>query len=274
MSSSCGLGRFDPRAEHGEARTIQNLDDLRLRAAGVRGKLADRHRHIQKILAGELLLRIDRRVAVRCDPESALHDGSVRAEQRIELPGGPQIESALRLVRVRVAGVLRRHAVGIFGRIEAAGLVGHLAHDVPQRVLGDLSVERIAGRLSCFGVRKDELRLVVQHLLEVRHAPGAVHGIAMKPAADMVAHAAERHGVQRGEHHRPRRLVAGSRVLPQQKQELARARELRRVAKPPAPGIKGLPELIDGALQRLGAGHAAGRPRTVVAPKLAGQRLG
>jgi hypothetical protein len=45
------------------------------------------------------------------------------------------------------------------------------------------------------------LRLVVQHLLEVRHPPVAVHRITMEPAADVIAHAAERHRPQRLHHH-------------------------------------------------------------------------
>ena len=35
-----------------------------------------------------------------------------------------------------------------------------------------------------------ELRLIVQHLLEVRHKPALIDGVAMKPAAEMIVHAA------------------------------------------------------------------------------------
>ena len=74
-------------------------------------------------------------------------------------------------MRVRHVRLLGRHAVGVLGRVEAAAFVGHLARDVPQRVLGHLREERIAGRLRRLEVGQHELRLVVEHLLEVRHAP-------------------------------------------------------------------------------------------------------
>ena len=60
----------------------------------------------------------------------------------------------------------------------------------------------------------------------------------MEAAADVVAHPAERHRAQRRQHHVARRVVAGARVLAQQEQQLARARKLRRVAKPAAAAIE------------------------------------
>ena len=41
------------------------------------------------------------------------------------------------------------------------------------------------------------MRLVVEHLLEVRHAPLGVCGVAVKAAADLVVDAAGRHPLQR-----------------------------------------------------------------------------
>ena len=74
-------------------------------------------------------------------------------------------------MRAGVRGVFGRHAVGVFSGIEAAALAGHLAANVQERVLRHLGVERIAGDLCGLEVRERQLRLVVQHLLEVRHAP-------------------------------------------------------------------------------------------------------
>ena len=83
------------------------------------------------------------------------------------------------------------------------------------RVDGDLRVERISGNLCRLDVRDDELRLVVEHLLEMRDAPVAVDGIAMETAAEMVAHTATRHGPQRQQHHIARLLVPGPRMFAQ-----------------------------------------------------------
>ena len=46
------------------------------------------------------------------------------------------------------------------------------------------------------GVDPHEQRLVVEHLLEVRHEPLAVDGVASEAAADVVVHAARRHRVE------------------------------------------------------------------------------
>ena len=50
-----------------------------------------------------------------------------------------------------------------------------------------------------------QLRVVVQHLLEMRHAPVAVRAVAMKASAQVIANAAACHVVERdGEHFRRR----------------------------------------------------------------------
>jgi hypothetical protein len=61
--------------------------------------LVDRSRHVEEVLAGELLLRILRRVAVRLDAEPQLHERRVVAEQLVDLVGAPEIERAFLLVR-------------------------------------------------------------------------------------------------------------------------------------------------------------------------------
>ena len=82
---------------------------------------------------------------------------------------GPDVERPLALVpRARLLG---GHAVGILGGIEAAGGVFQIAPHVLERVDRDIRVEAIAGELRGFAVGEHELRLVVEHLLEVRHTP-------------------------------------------------------------------------------------------------------
>ena len=52
-----------------------------------------------------------------------------------------------------------------------------------------------------------ELRVVVEHLLEVRHQPALVHRVAVEAAADLVVHAAARHHLEGARGHAERLLV-------------------------------------------------------------------
>ena len=82
----------------------------------------------------------------------------------------------------------------------------------------------------------------------------------MEAAADVIAHAAERHRAQRVGDHEQRRLRReparlAPRVLAQQEQQLGRPRKLRRVAEAAAPAIERHLELLDADVERVGAGH-------------------
>ena len=77
-------------------------------------------------------------------------------------------------------------------------------------------------------VRGDEQRVVVEHLLEVRHEPALVHRVAVEAAADEVVHSAGGHRVER--RHRQLGLASA-----QQQLERRGRRELRRARAEPAP---------------------------------------
>ena len=192
-------------------------------------------------------------------PNRSANDLIVLPERFAQIRRAPGVEGPFHWVHVFPGRRFRRHAVGVLGRVEPAFRAGQLAADILQRVVGHLREEAITGRLRGLEIRQHELRLVVEHLLEVRHPPVAVHRVAMEPAADMVAHAAERHRAQREQHHVPRLGVAGARVLAQQEQQLARARELRLVAESAAPGVERHLELTDTDRERVRACHG-GRP--------------
>ena len=146
------------------------------------------------------------------DAKAPPDDRRVGAEQRVDLRGRPDVERAFALLVRVAASACGDLGVGVLGREERAVRRRQIAHDVVERVLGDRRVERIAAHLRGLEVREDELRLVVEHLLEVRHAPLGVDRVAMEPAADVIAHAADRHRAQRLERHRFARVVAGERV--------------------------------------------------------------
>ena len=132
-------------------------------------------------------------------PKRSFEDVGVVAKQRVDFLVRARCRTRLPSCAAsrRRRRCFRRNAVGVFGRIEAAAGVGHLARDVLQRVLRDFAKNGSPDDLRRFEVREHELRLVVEHLLEVRHAPVAVDRIAMEAAADVIAHAAERHRAQR-----------------------------------------------------------------------------
>ena len=113
--------------------------------------------------------------------------------------------------------------VGVLRRREAALGQRELAQHVRHRLLDDLAVALVAGHEPAVQVRGHEQRVVVEHLLEVRHEPALVDGVAVEAAAEQVVHAAERHPVERLR----RRLELAA---AQQELERRRLRELRRAA--------------------------------------------
>ena len=70
--------------------------------------------------------------------------------------------------------------VGVLSRVEAAQRVGHLAQHVVERLPDDPAVAWLARHLPRVQVGARELGVVVEHLLEVRHQPDVVHGVAVE----------------------------------------------------------------------------------------------
>ena len=201
-------------------------------------------------------MRIVRRVARLFEAERPAGDVDVAAHERTHLLIAPDVEGPFGLARVGRVVEPGRNAVGILRRIETASRVGHVAKHVRQRVLGHVEEERLPRRLPRFEKGERQLGLVVEHLLEMRHAPLGVDRIAVKSAADMVAHPSERHRAQRLDRHQQRRLRAAAAgraagVLAQQQQQFRGTRKLRRLAESAVPGIEGELELFDGDVQRL-----------------------
>ena len=84
-----------------------------------------------------------------------------------------------------------------------------LAQQVLDGLLDHVAVALVAGDGPAVEVRRNEQRVVVEHLLEVRHEPALVDRVAVEAAADEVVHAAERHPVERRRHERRARRGAG-----------------------------------------------------------------
>ncbi len=112
-------------------------------------------------------------------------------EQRIDLGIRPDVEAPL-----------LAFAVGVDAGGEAgAAVVGGAGAHLPQQPTGGLADARLEQRVALVLPDRrqqiEHLRIVVEHLLEVRHEPALVDGIAGETAAEMVPDAALAHLRQR-----------------------------------------------------------------------------
>ena len=110
------------------------------------------------------------------------------------------------LVRPAVEFSLVPFTVGVFGGIEAALGMGHVAQDIAENVAHHFGVPRVAADEVGIQIELRELRVVVEHFLEVRHEPVRVHGVTREAAAELIVDAARRHLVASMQNH-PRGFV-------------------------------------------------------------------
>ena len=177
---------------------------------------------------------------------------------------GPEVEAALLPLGVRVEG-----------GVEAALRPLHLA-DRPAGGLAGGPLEEVLapgpepGRL---GAEGEERPVVVQHLLEVRDHPFAVHRVAAEPAPEMVVDPAEGHP-REGVHAHVQ--VARVAVAAEAALDVRGMRKLRRAPEPAVAGVEGAAEARHRPLQGLGAeggGAAAASPARLRAGEGLAQRL-
>ena len=216
-------------------------------------------------------MRIDRGISVRLDAEAQPHHvRRLLVEQIVHLGLGPDVEGPLRNVSAGLAGGVRRDAVCILGREEPSLRVRQVAGDVGQRVLGHGAVEGVARGLRTLEPGQHELRLVVEHLLEVRDAPALVDRVAVKAAAHVIPKPAEGHRAEGIERDVAQVRLAGPCPLAQQEGELRGSRKLWRASEAAVASIERTAELLCPHEEGVGTGHRRGGSG-VVAP--ARQRL-
>ena len=201
--------------------------------------------------------RILRGVASGLDPEPALRHLRIGAEQFVHLGVRPEIEGPLGLWRIG-SRRLRGQAVGVLRGIEGPLRARHVPTHVLDGVLGHLQQRAGPGRLSRLQAGQDELRLVVEHLLEVRNPPRGVDRVAVKAAADVIAHPPARHRLQGGDRDAARVDVAAASRLAEQEQQLGRPGELRRSAEAAVSRVEGGRELLHARGERVDPGHSGG----------------
>ena len=147
------------------------------------------------------------------------------AEDRTPVLERPQeLGGRVLLGRPGVCEPLDAVGVRVLRRREAAARQTQLAEHVLERPLCHLSVSLLAGEEPGVEVRRGEQRVVVEHLLEVRHEPLRVDGVAVEAAADEVVHPAGRHPVERQPHRVERRRAGAGTRAPKRAGTSARAR--------------------------------------------------
>ena len=115
------------------------------------------------------------------DPEQ----GSILTQQGVELSGIPH-----------VVATFVPFGIGVEGGVESPIRRGHLARQPTEGVVRHATCFGIARGLPEMRAEPHEQCIVVQHLLEVRHQPLRIHGVAREPAADLIVDAAARHALE------------------------------------------------------------------------------
>src|SRR5580698_3541953 len=102
--------------------------------------------------------------------------------------------------RPNVELALHPFTVGILRRIKSTFGTSHVAQYVIASATRDVGIKRITRDLIRIDVTRNELRLIVEHLLEMRHEPSLIDTVPMKTAAKLIEQSAFAHhpeGVQR-----------------------------------------------------------------------------
>ena len=162
------------------------------------------------------------------------------SEDRAQLGGVPDVELSLFALAV---GVQRGREAALAG----TQLAQHPVEGLRRHPAG----QRRPGATPQVQVDPGEQRVVVEHLLEVRHDPVRVHRVPGEPAAQLVVHAAAGHGLAGVGGHPQRDGVAGPLVVTEQELTHHRRRELRRGTEPARRGVVPAVELRHRRLRYL-----------------------
>ena len=156
------------------------------------------------------------------------HLGVGLAEHLVDLGARPHVELAF-----------LAFGVGIEGGRKAAALGDHLAQQPADRLVDAAGVEVVAGLAVGLAHQVEEQRVVVEHLLEVRHEPALVDRVAGKAAAEVVVDAALADVGERVVDGVPGRFVPVTDGAAPQQPEEAPLREFGRAGEPAVVRVDG-----------------------------------
>ena len=160
--------------------------------------------------------------------------------------------------------------VGVLAGGEAAFGHPQLAQQVVERPRRGLEVAGLTRDLPGVHIHARELRVVVEHLLEVRDQPAGIRGVAVETAAKLITDTARGHRVKAPARNVQWALPAAGRVAPQQRLDQHRLRELGRAS--PA-SIDGIESLIGGRGRLRHGARGRQARRRGAGPLLLGQCL-
>ncbi len=188
------------------------------------------------------------------------------AEHVFDLGERPDVELPLLALRI---GVERRRERALRG--------GHLAGKPRDRLGGALAEQRHAGHRVRHREQFQELRVVVEHLLEVRHEPALVDRVARKAAAEVIVDPALADALERQQHAREKRRRRGARLALLARCALARApqqleqRALRKLRRAAQAAMRGVDRARDAVRHLVEVAQPdrdlAGRPRLLGEPR-------
>ena len=160
--------------------------------------------------------------------EVAIFGAVVRPRQERPVP---RPEDGCELVRrPGVEDPLFPLGVGVECRVEASLRPPQVAEDEVQRLAHHPEIPPGPGDLIRVEVSHGQQRLVVEHLLEVRHQPAGIDRVAVETAAEMVVDPARGHPVESDGCGLESCEIARPAVVAQEKLDTHRVRELRRAA--------------------------------------------
>jgi len=200
--------------------------------------------------------------------------GAVEAEARREYGVFLWRERLLhRLAIPNVEAALVAFRVGVQAGVECAvtarvGVTAQLTQQPFHGTLDGVSEQPLTGRGRRLGVDREQQRVVVQHLLEMRYFPARVHRIAAEAPSELVEQAAFRHARQAQRGHVQRlqigRVVARAGVpVAQQTRQSRGMREFRCRAKAAIVAVEALFQPRTAGLQGLGRQARAGGRRRI-----------
>ena len=109
----------------------------------------------------------------------------------------------------------------------------HFPQNIIQRLLNNPPVQPPPGSQPGVQIQPRQQRIVIKHLLKMRHQPETIRRIPMKPAPNLIINAPAGHLLQCKLQHRKRPVIMPASVITQQNLQSHRLRKLRR--RPHAP---------------------------------------
>ena len=152
--------------------------------------------------------------------EVACEHRSVLAQHVVELFETPHIKLSF-----------DAFAIGILSRVEGPVWVPHFACNEIERLLCDPPIKWVAGSSICVNINARKQCIVVEHFFKMGYEPPIIRRVPVKPAADLIVHAAVRHFVQCQHSHVQRVFIPCPVMITKQKVNIHAGRELRRATK-------------------------------------------